>query len=73
MYFIRCLSVHSGHSFLKAYTAMFMVLNGHYGGSLSALFCEGFNFETFTLNSRCGWLAGWLAVCAQLAFFFGST
>ena len=33
-----CTYVCSGHSFLKACTAMFIVLNGHYGGSLSALF-----------------------------------
>jgi len=33
-------------------------------------FCEGFNFETFTLNSRCGWLAGWLGGCAYAAGIF---
>ena len=33
-----CMSVSSGHSFLKACTAMFIVLNDHYGGSLSAPF-----------------------------------
>ena len=35
-----CPCVYSGHSFLKACSAMFMVLNGHYGGSLSALFVK---------------------------------
>ena len=29
-------------------------------------FCEGFNFETFTLNSRCGWVGG----CAYAAGIF---
>ena len=38
-------------SCLKAYTAMFMVLNGHYGGSLSALFVKvsTLNFSNFEL------------------------
>ena len=31
-------------------------------------FCEGFNFETFTLNSRCGWLGG--CVCTAGIFFW---
>ena len=47
--FYWCLSVYSGHSFLKAYTAMIIVLNGHYGvylGPCRRIF-QNFHFYPF--------------------------